>query len=244
MPELRIKLSAASSPNAQQVDFSCNISSTETRWSWMAPEHRVSATSACQTAAVRGFVAPFGSITEVHQLLSVNGWPTHNTILHDLILRVHTSMRAGQRRRPNSFMEAAQPAYTLHVTVPKDWVTFSGPTLMRTADFSGARLLEGLIAQALHTVWRQHMPAVLLKAIKARMISTEGMPNPSIQLASQEQPLQLLPDCQTVLKHGVHRGISKHHCNRGAMLQQVSGHLKHTSHSDTQDADCERQQVL
>lgn len=205
----------------------------------MAPEHQVKVTSACKSAAVCGFVAPFGTITEVHQLLSVNGWPTHESILHDFILRVHAGVRSGQRRRPNTFVDTVQPAYAMHVTVPDDWVTFSGSTLSRAVVFVQAAVLEGLVAKALHSVWRQHMPAPLLGIIEGKIGMINETPWKSRNSASQEQSLK---ERQGASKLSTDNAVLRSH--QGALLQQVSGHAKRGSHKDVQPADCGVQQVL
>lgn len=174
MPQLCVQLldqhHASGREHATEAPGSTHsINASVTTPAWLTDASRfevVSGNGACQ---LHGHVAPFGTSAAPFQHLSVNGWPVQQSVVHDLIQRVHTSLHAGMRRRPTSFSTASEPSYALHMRVPSAALAWSGPPLQRSVEFADAAIAEGLAACALHRFWRQHMPAVVLSVTEDKM---------------------------------------------------------------------------
>jgi hypothetical protein len=211
------------------------------------PELPWAAGQACTAAkgAVRviAHVAPFDDVAEAYQLVSINGWPVHNSIVHEYVRRIHKSLHAGRRQRPNKQLGTFAPAYILRLNVPDGEVFFAGTVLHRTAMLQMSSDLQAVLARVLLGAWHRDMPAVVLASVEQAAASgtdalgaalsgdASDMPKPASVPAVASSPQHKTEGLTSNRQFALQRAP-----RRRRLLQQATAALQPPSRGATYDA--------
>ena len=145
-------------------------------------------------AALSGHIASLDAGGQAYQLVAINGWPVHESPVHDYIKRIHLSLFAGRRRKHTQQLSAPAASFVLRIALPTDAVFFSGSVLHRHAMLDLDADVGAVLAQAVHSAWHADMPAVVLAnvelALAGRGAANEALTEPcKAAAAASQQPL-------------------------------------------------------